>query len=195
MAKSKVIAVLPTGRLAFVSVFKRAKAYKEGDKEKFETTVLWPHKVSLKEFEAKCHAVAKAKWGEIPKKLKLPIRDGDEKDQTGFAGCNYVVAKTDYEVKCIDQDGAEIIDSDEIYAGVHAKVSVEIAAYEQKNDKGQILGRGVKLYLRAIKKVKDDTPFVQRVNAAEDFNDEAANDESNYQDEASDDGLDFLDDL
>lgn len=183
----KIKTILPEGRLAFPSIFKKAKAFKEGGFQKYEGTVLWGKKTDLKAVRALCDQAAIKRWGKIPKGLKLPFRDGNEKEQNGFADTTYARFNTSYAPPVIDRDKVEITNEEDLYAGCYIKASVLVETYEQTDEQKRVLGRGVKFVLRSIMKTKEGEPLVVRANAAEDFDQEGSDDASNYQEPANDD--------
>lgn len=186
MATEKIKTITPEARIAFPSIFKKAKAFKEGQPEKYEVTLLFDKKTDLKPLRALCDEAAKKRWGQLPKGLKLPFRNGDDKETNGYAGTVYAHAKSSYAPAVIDKNKQDIINEEDLYAGCYCKASIIVDTYEQKDEQGRVLGKGVKFLLRALMKTREGEPLVQKVNAAEDFNDEAANDASNY-DDAGDD--------
>ncbi len=117
----------------------------------------------------------KAKWnGKIPKDLKLPIHDGDDKadEHPEFADMWYFNASSTQRPGVLDIDGSELFDYSEIYSGCWARVSVNFSGYNQNGN------RGIGAYINNIKKAKDDDKLGgTSASAAEDFGDEAEEDE------------------
>jgi hypothetical protein len=185
MATNKIKTVTPEFRLAFPSLFKK-RAFKEGQTEKYEITMLFSKKVSLKTLEELCNKAAVERWGKVPKGLKLPFRDGDDKEANGYAGTTYAHAKSIYPVAMINSDKSEIVEEQDLYAGCYCTGSILVTPYEQK-DGSAVVGRGIKFILRAVMKTRDGEPLFERSNAAEDFDNEAANDVSNF--DSGDDDL------
>lgn len=186
----KIKTITPEFRLAFPSLFKK-RAFKEGQTEKYELTMLWPKKTSLNELKALCEKAAVEKWGKVPKGLKLPFRNGDDKEANGYAGTTFARAKSIYPVAMIDKDKTEIVEEQDLYAGCYCKASILVTPYEQK-DVNAVVGRGIKFILRAVMKTRDGEPLFERSNAAEDFDSEEANDPNNFEsgeDDLSDLGL------
>lgn len=185
----KIKTITPEFRLAFPSLFKK-RAFKEGQTEKYELTMLFAKKTDLGELKALCEKAAAERWGKVPKGLKLPFRNGDDKESNGYAGTTYAHAKSLYPVAMLDKDKTEIVEEQDLYAGCYGKASVIVSPYEQK-DGAAIVGRGIKFILRAVMKTRDGEPLFERGNAAEDFDSVEANDPNNFEsdDDLSDLGL------
>jgi hypothetical protein len=183
-AQNKIKTITPEFRLAFPSLFKK-RAFKEGQTEKYEVTMLFNKKTSLQSLKDLCNEAATERWGKIPKGLKLPFRDGDEKEANGYAGTTYAAAKSLYPVAMINSDKTEIVEEQDLYAGCYCKGSVLVTPYEQK-DGNAVVGRGIKFILRAVMKTRDGEPLFERTNAAEDFGAEEANDVNNFEDGGDD---------
>jgi len=193
-AKSKLpIVVTPECRLSFPSLFKKRKYDEDADGDgKFEVTMLFNKKTNLTQLRKVIEAEAVKKFG-TTKGVKLPVLDGDNKGgEIGetYAGHFYAHAKSIYPVAVVDRDRNELTEED-VYAGCYVKASVAVKADEYKEN-GKVKSRYVKLLLRAVMKTRDGEPFSKVGNAAEDFENEGADDESNYEaDESSEDALDL----
>ena len=115
--------------------------------------------------EAKQSGVTK--WGgKIPPSLKLPLRDGDdrENDPDGiYAGHYYVNAKSSTRPGVVDKDRSPIVDEEDIYSGVWAIVSVTFYGYDVSGNRGVACG------LNNIMKYKDGDRLGGRTSAENDF--------------------------
>lgn len=158
-------------RLSYTHVF--GKYSMNGDEGKYMTNVLIP-KSEKETIEAVKKAVDNArkngitsKWkGKEPKKIDLPLRDGDEKesDDSGvYGGHYYLNAKANTRPGIVDRRKIPITDEEEIYSGVWAILSVTFYAYDVNGNKGIACG------LNNIMKFKDDEHLGGRASAGSDF--------------------------
>ena len=109
-----------------------------------------------------------SKWGgKEPKKLDMPLRDGDtdKDDDEVYAGHFYVNAKSNTRPGIVDKNKAPIVDEDDIYSGVWAIISVTFYAYDVNGNRGVACG------LNNIMKYKDDERLGGRASAESDFAD------------------------
>ena len=161
-------------RLSYTYVFN--KYCPDGDEKsaKYMTNVLIPAKEKQtvdaiqKAIEAAKKAGVVSKWGgKEPKKLDLPLRDGDdrENDAEVYEGMLYVNAKSSTRPGVVDRDRNPIVDEEEIYSGVWAIVSVTFYPYDVNGNRGVAGG------LNNIMKFKDDAKRGGRTSAANDFAD------------------------
>lgn len=94
------------------------------------------------------------KWsGKEPKKLGMPLKDGDEKDDEVFAGHYYLNAKSKSRPQVVDRNNAPIVDDEDVYSGMWALVAVNFWPYDMGAN------RGVGVSIENVKKVKDDERF------------------------------------
>jgi hypothetical protein len=160
-------------RLSYTHVFNKYTP-ESGDSAdgKYMTNVLIP-KSETETIDAIKQAIEAAKkagivsrWGgKEPKKLDMPLRDGDEKEDDVYADHFYVNAKSNTRPGIVDKDLNPIVDEEEIYSGVWAYVSVTFYAYDVSGNRGVACG------LNNIKKFKDDDKLGGRVSAESDFAD------------------------
>jgi hypothetical protein len=159
-------------RLSYTHVF--AKYAPDGDesKGKYMTNILIPktETETIKAIKDAIEAAKKAgivsKWGgKEPKKLDLPLRDGDEKDDEVYAGCYYVNAKCNTRPGIVDRNRVAIVDEEEMYSGVWAIASVTFYAYDTNGNRGVACG------LNNLMKFKDDEKLGGRASAENDFAD------------------------
>lgn len=164
--------ITPPFRASFVHLVK-PRAAAEGAPEKYSLMVVLPESDPktapfLADLQARCDAVAKEKFGgKLPKKMRLPFRDGDEEDnRPEWAGCVVFPASASLEFKpqIVDTDLQEIIDPAELYSGAWYRVSLRPYAWEHPTG-----GKGVSIGLVNVQKVRDDDPFSGGVKAADEF--------------------------
>ena len=118
--------------------------------------------------EAAKKAATVSKWGgKEPKKLDMPLRDGDtdKEDDEVYAGCYFLNAKSTTRPGICDKHKTPIVDEDEIYSGVYAYVSVTFFGYDVSGNRGVACG------LNNIMKFKDGERLGGRVSAESDFGD------------------------
>ena len=159
-------------RLSYPHVFQKYVPDGTTEKGKFMTNVLIPksEKETVKALQAAIEAAKKAaivsKWGgKEPKKLDMPLRDGDDKDDENYEDMWYVNAKCNTRPGIVDKDMNPIDDEEEIYSGVWCYVSVTFYGYDVSGNRGIACG------LNNLKKFKDDDKFGGRVSAESDFGD------------------------
>lgn len=160
-------------RLSYTHVFNKYVPDGETD-GKYMTNVLIPksEKETIKAIQQAIDAAKKSgivsKWGgKEPKKLEMPLRDGDEKEDGDevYEDHFFVNAKSKTRPGVIDKHKSPIVDEDEIYSGVYAIVSVSFYAYDVNGNKGVACG------LNNIMKFKDGERLGGRASADSDFAD------------------------
>lgn len=157
-------------RLSYTHVFNRYNPYGDQADGKYMTNVLIPkdEKETIAAINkaidvAKKQAIV-SKWGgKEPKKLDMPLRDGDEKDDENYEGRLFVNAKSNTRPGIVDRKKVPIVDEEEIYSGVWAIVSITFFGYDKNGNRGVACG------LNNIMKFKDDEHFGGRVSAESDF--------------------------
>lgn len=157
-------------RLSYAHLFK--KFAPDGGEGKYQTNVLIP-KEEVETVNAVKQAIEAAKregiisrWGgKEPKKLELPLRDGDAKDPTDdvYAGHYFINPKSSRPVSITDKNGVPITDEEDMYSGVYALVSVTFKAYDKNGN------RGITCFLNAVRKVKDGERLGGAGSAEADF--------------------------
>ncbi len=160
-------------RLSYTHVF--SKYAPDGDvaNGKYMTNVLIPksEKETIKALQQAIETAKKvavtSKWsGKEPKKLDMPLRDGDDKDDDEVYGDHfYVNAKSSTRPGVCDKHKTPIVDEDEIYSGVWAIVSVTFFGYDISGNRGVACG------LNNIMKFKDGERLGGRASAESDFAD------------------------
>lgn len=160
-------------RLSYTHVFSKYAPDGDAAAGKYMTNVLIPksEKETIKALQQAIEAAKKAavisKWGgKEPKKLDMPLRDGDDKeDDDVYAGHLYVNAKSSTRPGIVDKDRTPVVDEEEIYSGVWAVVSVTFFGYDVSGNRGVACG------LNNIMKFKDGERLGGRVSAETDFAD------------------------
>lgn len=157
-------------RLSYCHVFDKYNPNNDENGGKYMTNVLIPEgekptiKALQKAIEAAKQKGIVSKWGgKEPKKLDLPLRDGNEKDDEVFADHFYVNAKASTRPGIVDRNQNPIVDEEEVYSGVWAIVSVTFYPYDTNGNRGVACG------LNNIMKFKDDDRLGGRVSASADF--------------------------
>lgn len=159
-------------RLSYTHVFNKYNPDGSDADGKYMTNVLIPkdEKETLDAIRGAIETAKKqaivSKWGgKEPKKLDMPLRDGDEKEDEIYEGHFFVNAKSNTRPGIVDKDLQPIVDEEEIYSGVWAYVSVTFYGYDVSGNRGIACG------LNNIKKFKDDDKLGGRVSAESDFAD------------------------
>lgn len=159
-------------RLSYTHLFNKYNPDGDDKNAKYMTNVLIPTeeketvKAVRQAIEAAKSAGIASKWGgKEPKKLDMPLRDGDDKDDEVYAGKLYVNAKCKTRPGIVDRNKAPIVDEEEIYSGVWAIVSVTFYPYDTVGKRGVACG------LNNIMKFKDDEKLGGRSSAESDFAD------------------------
>jgi len=103
--------------------------------------------------------------GKIPKGLRSPIRDGEEKaeEYPFYAGHKFINVTTKNKPGVVDQRNKPITDPDEIYSGCWVRVEINCFAYDRKGNKGVAFG------LNNLQKLGDDERFGGRRPAEQVF--------------------------
>lgn len=191
MAKQEnpLATITPKFRVSFPQVFE-PKSFR-GKPAKYSVQMLFDKSTDLAPLKAVIKKAAQEEWGEkLPKNLKLPFRQGDEKELEGYEGKIVVSAGTKFKPQVIDQKLAPIEAEQDFYPGCYARAKVVAYAWEEKDGKS-VLARGVSFNLESIQKLADGESFVSRRDAAEDFDsvEDGSEDATNF--ESSDDSDDF----
>lgn len=170
MAKIKLNNV----RLSFPSLFRKAEF--QGNEGKYEATFLLnkkTHAEAIAKIEAEIEQGIKSnfKGKKIPSD-KLCLKDGDEFEYDGYAGCMSFKASNKKRPMVIDKDKSPLTEDDErVYAGCYVNAVVEL--WYQDNQ----FGRRVNANLLGVQFFKDGEPFADGTTASEDdfdmFDDDA----------------------
>jgi len=159
-------------KLSYTHVFNKYSSDGTDEKGKYQTNVLIPksEKETVKALQAAIEAAKKAaivsKWGgKEPKKLEMPLHDGDDKDDEIYEDMWYVNAKCNTRPGIVDKDMNPITDEEEIYSGVWCYVSVSFFGYDVNGNRGIACG------LNHLMKFKDDYKLGGRESVESDFGD------------------------
>ena len=157
-------------RLSYTHVFEKFNPNGNNEEGKYMTNILIPktETETIKAIQGAIETAKKAaivsKWhGKEPKKIDLPLHDGDDKDDEIYADHYYVNAKCSTRPGIVDKHKVPIIDEEEIYSGVWALVSVTFYGYDVSGNRGIACG------LNNLMKFKDDEHLGGRVSASADF--------------------------
>ena len=157
-------------RLSYANVWEPKSI--NGGAEKYSVSLIIPKsdKKTISEIEKAIDNAIKegaSKFGgKIPNKaaLKLPLRDGDlERDDEAYKDSFFVNANSTTAPQIVDTRVQPILDRNEVYSGVYARVSVNFYAFNSNGNKGIACGLG------NIQKVRDGEPLSGRTSAADDF--------------------------
>ena len=160
-------------RFCYCHVFEPT-AMNEGDTPKYNVAILIP-----KDDEKTVNAIKKAienakvagkskivdKNGNIPKSLKLPLRDGDEErsDDEAFADSYFLNATSNRKPTIVDRNLDPIMNKDEFYSGVYGRISLNMFAFNTSGNKGIAAG------LQNLQKLEDGEMLAGGSTADEDF--------------------------
>lgn len=167
--KTKVITGINT-RLSYFNGWEPVSI--NGGPEKYSVSVLIPKDdtETINAINAAVDAAIEegiAKFGgKKPNKaaIKLPLRDGDvERDDEAYKGHYFLNANSITPPQIVDKAVRPILDRNEVYSGVFARVSLSFYAFNSNGNKGVACGLG------NIQKIKDGEPLGGRSNAADDF--------------------------
>lgn len=169
--------ITPVFRGSFVNVLK-PRAYSPEQEPKFSMSIAIDKNDEFwKKLDSAIKSVAEDKWGEVPKKLKTFIKNGDdEEEKYGWQGMNVFTASNKSAPGVLvknPENGAveEVVDEEEIYSGAFYRVSIRPYAYEFQNSKG------VAISLDNVLKVKDGEKFTSKTSAMDDFKEYVNNDD------------------
>ena len=111
-----------------------------------------------------------SKWGgKKPKKLRMPLRDGDEEmDGEEFQGMYFMRVASKTKPGVIDAYKNPVEDSNGIYSGCYGRVSMNFFPYNTAGNNGVSAG------LNNIQVLRDGEPLGGRSRAEDDFDDDFA---------------------
>jgi len=103
--------------------------------------------------------------GKIPSKanLRLPLKDGDDRDDEAYHGCYYINANSTTPPQVVDRNLQRIFDLSEVYSGCYGRVSLNMYAFNANGNKGIACG------LNNIQKLRDGEPLGGKSSAEADF--------------------------
>lgn len=174
----------PVGRVSYPSLDKPSSY--EGKEGGFEITLLLDKKkCDLTKMKKACEAALQKKWPDKtkrPKNLRMPFRDGDEKeDKPGYEGMTYIKATSKVKPDIMSYPDKDHLEPSDAYAGCYARASVRAFAYDTKGN------RGVSFMLQNVQKIKDGERFNGRKSGANDFEDAEEIDEEFLEVDSEDD--------
>lgn len=159
----------PAFRGSYVHLDRPHKINDEGEPRYSILIVLDPdnddHADYIETLEDWVAEVAEEKFGEVPRRLKSPIREGDDIGEE-FEGMVCLNVGNTRKPGVVDADLEPIDDLDraeELYSGAWYRVSIRPYAWEHKTG-----GKGVSFSLDNVMKVDDDEPIGPSAPAAED---------------------------
>lgn len=132
-----------------------------GNEPKYSVCLLIPKsdKATVSKLKSAIEAALerdKVKWGgKVPANLKLSLRDGDEALESGeregeeYRGHYFMNVSSKQKPGIVDGHVQEIIDANEIYSGIYARVSINAFGYNTNGN------RGVSFGLNHVQKVRD----------------------------------------
>lgn len=158
-------------RFSYVNLV-AAKCAPGSTEPKFGMSVIIPkgNKLTLKDInEAILAAIeaGKAKHGKVfenIKKLKLPLRDGDEdREDAAYAECFFLNANSKNRPGMVDRKVQPILDPSEIKSGDWGCVSLNFYPFNVNGNVGIAVG------LNHVQKVKEGEPLGSVTNATDEF--------------------------
>ncbi|MBP2643608.1 MAG: hypothetical protein H6Q67_1495 [Firmicutes bacterium] len=181
MSEAKKSYKVVTGKCRLSYVHLVSPQTDDNGKEKYSVAVLIPKsdKVTLKKIkdvidamksDQKCQKIWGGKWNS---EMKGALRDGDVKadEQPEYADHYFFnCSAANRKPKVVDKDLNEIIDPDEIYSGMYARVSVNFFAFNKGGGKG--IGAG----LNNVQKLAEGEPLGGYSSPETDFGDDGEDD-------------------
>jgi hypothetical protein len=165
--------ILKNARCSFPSIFNTEK-YRGTDTGKYALTVLIDKDdPQIEKVKAAILAFAKEKFGTpLPKKLELPLKDGDEKDLDGYQNVYYLKASNGRRPIVLDRDKTPLVEADgKIYPGCFVNVSLDLWCQDNQ------FGKGVRVNLNGVQFAADGEPFGSNTgNVLDDFDELEADD-------------------
>ena len=148
--------------LSFPHLFAKKKFDGDTGDGKYMVTVMIPKKeketinaINKAIETAKAAGIAKKWGGKEPRKLTLPLMDGDDANDELMHGHYTIKAKSNMRPGVLDKERNPIVDEEEIYGGMWAVVSVTFFPYNAAGN------TGVGVALNGVVKFKDDERFGQ----------------------------------
>ncbi len=176
-SRTKTKVITDEVRFSYLHVF-APYAANESDTKKYSVCVLIPKtaKKTLKLIQEAIDEATedgkKSKWGgKVPKKFKLPLRDGDdEKDideNPEYEGMYFLNASSTKAPGLINADRSEIFSDEDLKSGDYGKVSLNFFPFNSNGNSG--IGVG----LNNLMKTRDGEALGgSRVKAEDDFDGE-----------------------
>lgn len=174
MAKDKPSLISPAGIATFLYVFDPREPRKGSKgKAKYQVMMVFDKKADLSDLEQQIEDFAIEKAG--PKaaqliergKINTPIRDALEYEEYGppfVRGSRMVSFKTSSAPGIVDESASPIMDRDEVFPGMKARVSYGLYWYDEDGNKG------VGLFLNNLQKLGEGMgPLTGRRSAEDEF--------------------------
>jgi hypothetical protein len=167
----------PMFRVSYPNVFKPKQNDLSGKLE-YILVALFPKGTDLTVLKNAATKACEEKWGKEkhkwPKELKSPFKDQAKRAKVNEEGKSvlpngyeegaiYLDLKSEQKPGIVDQNVQDILDPSEFYAGVWARATVRVFAYDHKVNKGVSIG------LVNLQKIKDGDALGSRTKATDDF--------------------------
>ena len=153
--------VTPKFRVSFVNVFE-ARENLQG-KKKYSVVMLFDKDTDLKPLKALLKEAAVVKWGDKLQNIKLPFRDGNEKEYDGYKDKIFATASGMQKPGLVDDKLQPIIEPSEFYSGCYARATITAFAWEYMGKKGVSFG------LQNLQKLDDGEAFSGKSKPEDDF--------------------------
>lgn len=145
--KSTTSAVLQNVRFSYLQVFE-PRAVEEGQKPKYSVSIIIPKNdkknvAKIKECIAAALEAGSSKFGgQIPKKYKNPLRDGDEERENDltYENAYFINASSTNAPGVVDENKNEFFDKSRFYSGCYGHVDVNFYAFNTNGNKGVACG-------------------------------------------------------
>ena len=164
-------------RLSFPSLFRKATF--EGAETKYEATFLLSkddHADLIKEIKSMISQRIKTDLkGAKLSADRICLKDGDDFDYSGYAGCMSIKASNNKRPMLIDRDKSQLSEEDErLYAGCSVNAVIELWA--QNNG----YGKRINANLLGVQFFADGEPFADSVTASQDDFDAFSDDDYDF---------------
>jgi len=168
MANSSRKLVSPVGRLSFPALFvPEVNQNNPSATAKYSTIIVFDKDTDIAPLEEIIAEAREAKFGQdVPSNFRNPIRDGSEKAHLGEPfgeGTKFVTAKSNFQPGIVGPDLQPVIDQNEVYPGVYARLQIHAFGYGTNGNNGVGIG------LDNVQKVKDGGALDGRVDASSAF--------------------------
>jgi hypothetical protein len=146
-------------------------AAEEGNDPKYSASLIIPKsdKVLKKEIDRAVNAAVEigiSKFGArfaAAKNLKLPLRDGNERDDETYKNTWFLNANAATQPGVVDKNRKPVLNQDDVYSGCYGYASVTFYPFEKKGNLGVACG------LNHLMKTRDGEPLGGRSAAEFDF--------------------------
>jgi hypothetical protein len=140
-------------RLSYVYLLE-PKPNDEGKTPKYEVSVIIPKsdKDTIAKIEKAIEAAKQqgktSKWGgKVPKKLRLPLHDGDDdRDDEAYEDAMYLTARSKQQPVIMNRDKSILNDPNGVYSGMYAALILNFYPYDNES-------KGVAVGLEAVMKL------------------------------------------